>query len=170
MPSFYFEGSVVAKSPGWLWNQSALGSQCPSVSLFFLFVMIRETFCATTLPSHPTRPLFSLLLGIYAPEIVLQVCRTMVKKKKNVHLKTAVVKTENARRFSYHTGSHLQRMRVRTPGRVAPTAKHHFVKVPPTPRAGPTLLLVVLGKQELGTFTFCYGFLLCLRFEVILCL
>lgn len=97
MPSFYFEGSVVAKSPGWLWNQSDLGSQCPSVSLFFLFVMIRETFCATTLPSHPTRPLFSLLLGIYAPEILLQVCRTMVKKK--VHFKTAAVKTEKPKGF-----------------------------------------------------------------------
>lgn len=141
-----------------------------SLSLFS-FVMVRKTFCTTTLPSHTTRPHFSPLLGIYAPEIVLQVCRTMVIKK-NVPFKTEIVKNWKIPKvFSYHTKkSFLENVGVYTLEHVVSTGKYHFVKIPPTPRAGPTLLVVVLGKQELGTFTFCYGFLLRLKFEVILCL
>ena len=62
MHSLYFESSVGAKSPGWPWNQSDLGSQHLSAS-FFVCVMVGKTFCATTLPSQPTRPRFSYLLN-----------------------------------------------------------------------------------------------------------
>lgn len=156
MPSFYFEGSVVAKSPGWLWNQSDLGSQCPSVSLFFLFVMIRETFCATTLPSHPTRPLFSLLLGIYAPEILLQVCRTMVKKK--VHFKTAAVKTEKPKGFPVTPAATFRECEcVDTQCQLRNTA---LSKSHRHPEQGPHSCLLSLGSRSWGlshsVMVFCY--------------